>query len=138
MSGEVYMSDWMTIDQDTIDQFADLTEDWNAIHVDADAAQRAGLPAPIAHGFLLLSLLAPLFADCGHPMAGQVGALNYGLDRIRFIAPVPAGSRVRARFEMAESIVTDKGERVAMDIVMEREGGDAPALAARWLVFLPA
>jgi len=134
---QVYLSDWMRIDQDMIDQFADLTEDWNAIHVDEDAARAAGLPAPIAHGFLVLSMLAPMFADCGHPLSGRDGSLNYGFDRLRFIAPVPAGSRVRARFEAAETIVTDKGERAAMDVIVECEGGAGPALAARWILFVP-
>ncbi len=129
-------SDWMAVSQDMIDQFADLTEDWNAIHVDADAARAAGLPGPIAHGFLLLSLLAAMFADSGHPLADAERGLNYGFDSLRFVGPVLAGSRVRARFAEAGRESVAAGERLTLDVTMEREGAARPALVGRWVLLL--
>ncbi|MDR7102725.1 MaoC/PaaZ C-terminal domain-containing protein [Croceicoccus sp. BE223] len=132
-----WQSDWVRVSQDMIDQFADLTEDWNAIHVDADAARAAGFAGPVAHGFLLLSLLAPMFYDCGHPLAAGDGGINYGFDSLRFVAPVVAGTRVRARFAEAGREARSGGLRVVIDVTMEREGEERPALAGQWTMLLP-
>ncbi|WP_066553065.1 MaoC/PaaZ C-terminal domain-containing protein [Croceicoccus bisphenolivorans] len=130
-----YVSDWIEVPQDLIDQFADLTEDWNAIHVDEAAARAAGLPGTIAHGFLVLSLLAPLASDSGLPVAD--GNLNYGFDSVRFISPVPAGSRIRATFRPVGEEVTASGTRRTFDVLVECEGAARPAIAARWILFHP-
>jgi len=132
-----WRSDWVLVSQDLIDQFADLTEDWNAIHVDADAARAAGLAGPVAHGFLLLSLLAPMFYDCGHPLAVGDGGLNYGFDSLRFVAPVVAGTRVRALFAEVGREARASGERASIDVTLEREGEDRPALVGRWIMMRP-
>lgn len=132
--GQVWLTDWMEVGSDMVEQFADLTEDWNPIHVDEDAARASGLPGTIAHGFLLVSLLAPLLSDSGHPLGDTPNLLNYGFDSLRFIAPVPSGSRIRAHFREAGAERVKLGTRYAMDVEIEVEGGGRPAMAARWIM----
>ena len=131
---EVATSDWLAITQDRIDAFADATSDHQWIHVDSGRA-RAETPfgATIAHGFLTLSLLSALMRDAV-TVDGPRMALNYGLNRVRFVSPVPSGSRIRARVALAT--IDDMGDSVqaTWGVTIEREGGDRPAVVAEWIV----
>ena len=133
--GESFTSDWITVDQHLIDQFADATRDWNFMHVDPQRAGETEFGGTIAHGFLILSLLAPLRGDSGRPaIPGLRVGLNYGFERVRFIAPVRSGSRIRAVFTISEVNEEKPGQvREAMDVTVEIEGEERPAAAARWL-----
>lgn len=133
--GESFVSDWIDVDQSLIDGFADLTHDWNFIHVDVERAEQTPFGGTIAHGFLLLSLLATLRSQTVRPaIPGLKMGLNYGLDRIRFVNPVRAGSRIRAHFRVAAMDETAPGQlREAMDVEVEIEGGEKRAVVARWL-----
>jgi acyl dehydratase len=127
-------SRWLTVDQATIDRFADATGDHQFIHVDPERAVRAGFGGTIAHGFLALSLVPALFFETV-PGAGDATVVNYGLDRLRFTAPIPSGSKLRARFAVAAQTprsATDTLIRYAVTI--EVEGGERPAMVADWLV----
>lgn len=124
------LSRWIAIDQARIDAFAAVTEDRQAIHLDPAAAARFG--GTIAHGFLTLSMLSAMAYDAVPAEAGL--SLNYGFDRIRFLSPVRAGSRVRARFVPVREEERRPGERTLhWDVEVEIEGKERPALAARWL-----
>ena len=131
---EVATSDWLVVTQDRIDAFADATGDHQWIHVDAERA-RAGTPfgATIAHGFLTLSLLSAMMRDAV-TVNGPRMTLNYGLNRVRFVSPVPSGSRVRARIALHQ--IEDKGDSIqaTWSITVDREGGDKPAMVAEWIV----
>ena len=123
-------SDWMTVDQAMIDKFADATGDHQWIHVDVDRAKRE-MPGgtTIAHGFLTLSLLAGL-AHQTHDIRKRSRGINYGSDRVRFTAPVPAGSRVRLHQTLTKVEDIKGGVRMTFDSQMEIEGQDRPALVA--------
>ena len=131
---EVATSDWLAITQDRIDAFADATSDHQWIHVDSGRA-RAETPfgATIAHGFLTLSLLSTLMRDAV-TVSGSRMTLNYGLNRVRFVSPVPSGSRIRARVALAT--IDDMGDSIqaTWGVTIEREGGDKPAVVAEWIV----
>ena len=131
---EVATSDWLVITQDRIDAFAEATSDHQWIHVDSGRA-RAETPfgATIAHGFLTLSLLSALMRDAV-TVDGARMTLNYGLNRVRFVSPVPSGSRIRARVALAT--VDDMGDSIqaTWGVTIEREGGDKPAVVAEWMV----
>ena len=131
---EVAVSDWLAITQDRINAFADATGDHQWIHVDTSRA-RAETPfgATIAHGFLTLSLLSVLMRDAV-TVSGPRMTLNYGLNRVRFVSPVPSGSRIRARVALAT--VDDMGDSIQAiwSVTIEREGGDKPAVVAEWIV----
>ncbi|MFL6745557.1 MAG: MaoC family dehydratase [Sphingomicrobium sp.] len=131
---EVGVSSWLTIDQARIDAFADATEDRQFIHVDPDAAAAAGFGGTIAHGFLSLSLLSRMAAEAMLIPDGVKMALNYGFDRVRFLAPVGSGKRVRGRFTL-DSVEEKAPGQVLMRhlVTVEIEGEDKPALAATWL-----
>jgi len=131
---EVGVSSWLTIDQARIDAFADATEDHQFIHVDPAAAAAAGFGGTIAHGFLSLSLLSRMAADAMLIPDGAKMALNYGFDRIRFLAPVKSGKRVRGRFTL-DSIEEKAPGQILMrhNVTVEIEGEDKPALSAIWL-----
>ena len=133
--GKTYVSDWLLVDQPLIDRFADTTRDWMFLHVDPERAGATEFGGTIAHGFLLLSLLAPLRAETKRPLLpGLRTGLNYGFDKIRFITPVRSGRRIRAHFTVAELRRDGPGQvREAMDVTLEVEGADRPAVAARWL-----
>ena len=136
---EVGVSSWLTVDQPRIDAFADATEDHQFIHVDPQAAAAAGLGGTIAHGFLSLSLLSRMAAEGMLIPEGVKMALNYGFDRVRFLAPVKSGKRVRGRFTL-DSVEEKAPEQVLMRhlVTVEIEGEDKPALAATWfgLIFV--
>ena len=131
---EVGVSSWLTIDQARIDAFADSTEDHQFIHVDPQAAAAAGFGGTIAHGFLSLSLLSRMAAEAMLIPDGVKMALNYGFDRVRFLAPVRSGRRVRGRFTL-DSIEEKAPGQVLMRhlVTVEIEGADKPALTAVWL-----
>jgi acyl dehydratase len=131
---EVGVSSWITIDQVRIDIFADATEDHQFIHVDPEAAKAAGLGGTLAHGFLSLSLLSRMAADAMLVPDTTKMALNYGLDRVRFLAPVRSGSRVRGRFTLDSIEEKAPGQWLLRHTVtVEIEGEDKPALSAQWL-----
>jgi acyl dehydratase len=134
---EVGVSDWILVDQARIDAFADATEDRQFIHVDPKAAAQTPFGGTVAHGFLTLSLLSAMAADAMlHPDSLKM-AINYGLDRVRFVAPVRAGSRVRGRFRL-DSVEEKAPGQVLMrhTVTVEIEGEDKPALTAEWLGLL--
>ena len=102
-TGKTYVSDWLEVDQATINAFADATRDWNFLHVDPKAAAKTEYGGTIAHGFLVLSLLAPLRRDLQRPPPpGLRMGVNYGLERVRMVGPVRSGSRIPAHFTVAE------------------------------------
>jgi acyl dehydratase len=124
-------SSWLEITQERIDRFADATNDHQFIHVDPEKAAKTPFGATIAHGFLTLSLLPALTAEISPDVEGRVMGINYGLDRLRFVQPVKAGSRVRARQELLKAVERKPGHwmiksRVTMDI----EGEEKPAMIA--------
>ena len=131
---EVGVSKWFEIDQARIDAFADTTEDWQFIHVDPEAAKQTPFGGAIAHGVLTLSLASAMSYDAVKPLDGVVMGVNYGFDKLRFLAPVPAGSKVRGRFRLLSA--EDKGGGrwlIKHELTVEIEGGDKPALIAEWL-----
>lgn len=131
---EVGVSRWFEVDQVRIDAFADLTEDRQFIHVDPEAARATPFGGAIAHGFLTLSLASAMSYDAVPPLEGVVMGVNYGFDRIRFLAPVPAGSRVRGRFRLLTAESRGEGRWLLKhELTVEIEGGDKPALVAEWL-----
>lgn len=133
--GRRYVSDWLLVDQPLIDRFADTTRDWMFLHVDPEKAARTEFGGTIAHGFLLLSLLAPLRSDTPRPsLPGLRVGLNYGFEKIRFINPVRSGSRIRARFSIDAIDEVSPGKyREDMGVTLEIEGADRPAVVASWL-----
>lgn len=134
---ELGVSPWRTVTQDDIDRFADLTGDHQWIHVDAErAARESPTGTTIAHGLLTLSLLPAMRAEVGVVPEGVGRVLNYGYDRIRFLTPVRAGARVRARVALLD--VQPKGDGVLMTTrnTVEIEGEEKPALVADALVLL--
>jgi acyl dehydratase len=134
---QVGVSGWLTIDQARIDAFADATEDRQFIHVDAEAAAQTPFGGTIAHGFLSLSLLSRMAADAMLMPESLKMVVNYGLDRVRFLAPVKSGSRVRGRFVLDSVEEKAPGQWLMRHIVtVEIEGGDKPALTAVWLTLL--
>jgi acyl dehydratase len=134
---EVGASSWIAIDQARIDQFAGATEDRQFIHVDPATAAQTPFGGTIAHGFLSLSLLSRMGADAMLVPEGLQIAVNYGLDRVRFLAPVRSGSRVRGRFILDS--VEEKGPGQLLmrhNVTVEIEGEDRPALSAVWLALM--
>lgn len=137
---EIAVSEWFQVTQDQIDRFADATHDPDWIHVDPDRAAREGpFGCAVAHGFLTLSMLSYFAHDAGLWPEGTAFGVNYGLDRVRFMAPVPVGARVRARFRLdGVTRRDDGGVRMANTVSIEIEGEDKPALIAEWLgVYYP-
>jgi acyl dehydratase len=131
---EIAVSDWIEIAQERIDQFAEATDDRQWIHVDtARAAAESPFKTTIAHGFLTLSLVSTLLRGA-MSFGGVRLAINCGVNRVRFIAPVPAGSRIRARISPAAVAETGGSVQVTWDITVEREGADTPCCVAQWLV----
>ena len=131
---EIGVSSWLTVDQARIDAFADATEDRQFIHLDPAAAARTMFGGTIAHGFLTLSLLSRMGAEAMLLPSSVKMAVNYGFERVRFLAPVRSGSRVRGRFTL-DSVEEKAPGQVLMrhDVTVEIEGEDKPALNAVWL-----
>ena len=127
---QVGLSDWIVVDQRRIDEFADCTGDRQWIHVDAERASRESpYGGTIAHGYLTLSLL-PRLAESAIKIDDVRMGVNYGLNRVRFPAPVPAGSRIRARLKLLGYEPIDGGAQLVMEVTMQREGGDKPVCVA--------
>ena len=130
---EIVVSEWMEITQDRIDRFADATEDHQWIHVDVERARRdSPFHATIAHGFLTVSMLSRLLNSSIEFGTAKMG-VNYGFNRLRFTAPVPAGSRVRGRFTLQALDEIDGGVQTTWSVVVEREGSEKPCMVAEWL-----
>lgn len=135
---EIAVSRWRTLAQADIDVFAELTDDRQWIHVDAEAAAAGPFGATIAHGYLTLALIGGLWAE-GFDVRDAAVKVNYGMDRTRFVTPVRAGERVRLRSHLAEAVPHRGGFRLHVDQTMELEGSPRPALVSRCLYdFLPA
>ena len=135
---ELGASEWVTLDQDCIDAFAACTGDRQWIHVDVDRAKRESpFGGPIAHGYLTLSLVAAMIMELGVIPPDASTGLNYGLDKVRFITPVKAGSRVRARAKLrAAEPQDDTRLLLRLDCTLEIEGEAKPALVAELLCLL--
>jgi len=126
---ELAVGDWLTVDQATIDKFAEATGDHQWIHVDPERAAKGPFGTTVAHGFLTLSLLPKLAASALQVDDVRMG-VNYGLNRVRFPAPVPCGSRNRARMKLLGYEPIDGGAQLVMEVTMEREGSDKPVCVA--------
>ena len=131
---EVAVSDWITITQQQVNLFADATGDHQWIHVDPDKAAAGPFGTTIAHGFLTLSLL-PLFFESSFEIAESRMGVNYGLNKVRFMAPVPVGSRLRARMTLLSAEpIEGNGMQMAWKVTVEREGAAKPVCVAESLV----
>ena len=131
---EVGVSSWIEIDQARIDAFAEVTNDHQFIHVNPELAKQTPFGTTIAHGFLTLSLASGMSYEAVDPLEGVVMGVNYGFDKLRFLAPVPVNSKVRGRFKLLSA--EDKGGGrwlIKHELTVEIEGGDKPALIAEWL-----
>jgi acyl dehydratase len=130
---EVAVSDWLTITQEQVDLFAQATGDHQWIHVDVERARAGPFGAPIAHGFLTLSLL-PKFIESAISIENTRMGVNYGLNKVRFTSPVPVGSRLRARIKLLDCQPVDNGGmQMTWQVTVEREGSDKPACVAESL-----
>jgi acyl dehydratase len=127
---EIGVSDWMEIKQDRVDAFADATDDHQWIHVDREKAAAGPFGGTIAHGFLTLALTVTLSAQVVLDVGSPRMALNYGLEKVRFPAPVPVGSRIRARISLASVSDVEGGIQVNRQVVVEVEGSEKPAMVA--------
>lgn len=135
LEGELLgVSDWFLVDQTRINQFAEVTRDFQFIHVDEERARATPLGGTIAHGQLTLSLIPTLAEEVIPTVAGVTMGFNYGYDRVRFLSPVRSGKRVRGHFSM-KSVDLSKAGRIAFSVnaTIEIEGEDKPALVAEWL-----
>jgi len=137
IGSEVGVSDWILIDQDRIDAFAEVTEDPQFIHIDPEAAAKTPFGGTIAHGFLTLSLLSRMAADAMlRPESVKMG-VNYGFEKIRFLAPVRSGKRVRGRFRLQRFEEKREGQyQFVHEVTVEIDGEDKPALVAEWIGML--
>jgi len=129
---EVAVSPWLEMTQERIDTFAKAIEDFQWIHVDPVRAGASPFGRTIAHGFLTLSLLSRL-SEMTFSFSDRKMGINYGLNRVRFTAPVPSGARVRARFTLGKYEKLDGGVQVTWNTLVEIEGSDKPALVAEWI-----
>lgn len=129
---ELGPSSWLDVTQERIDAFAGATQDPQWIHVDADRAAAGPFGTTIAHGFLTLSLVVPMLYEVLPPTGGM--AINYGVDRVRFPAPVPSGSRIRGRFRIADVAEVAGGAQLRIVATIEREGSQRPVCVADLLV----
>lgn len=134
IGSEIGASSWIEIGQERINAFAEATEDHQFIHVDPEAAARTPFGGTIAHGFLTLSLLSKMAAEVMLIPEGVRMAVNYGLDRVRFLAPVRSGARIRGRFVL-DSIDEKAPGQLLMrhSVTIEIDGQEKPALTASWL-----
>ncbi|HYE27062.1 MAG TPA: MaoC family dehydratase [Allosphingosinicella sp.] len=136
---EVGVSEWIALDQARIDAFAEITEDRQFIHIDPEAAAKTPFGGTVAHGFLTLSLLSRMAADAMPVPEGVRMGVNYGFEKVRFLAPVRSGKRVRGRFKLERLDEKRQGQwQFTHQVTVEIEGEDKPALVADWigLIFL--
>ena len=131
---EIGVSDWITIDQDRIDKFADVTEDHQFIHIDPEAAKKTPFGTTIAHGFLTLSMLSKLASGGVVVFEGIKMGVNYGFEKVRFVTPVKSGKKIRGRFTLmsAESKIPGQWS-LKYAVKVEIDGEAKPALVAEWL-----
>jgi acyl dehydratase len=128
------VSDWFLVDQERVNRFADVTLDHQFIHVDPERAKSTPFGGTIAHGFLTLSLLVPLYIDFIPVLENRTLVVNYGFDKIRFVAPVRVGKRIRALGTLADVSERKPGNVIMkIDVTVEIENEDKPALVAEWL-----
>ena len=134
VGSEIGVSDWIAIDQRAIDAFAEVTQDHQFIHVDPEAAAKTPFGGTVAHGFLTLSLLSRMAADVMLRPESIRMAVNYGFERVRFMAPVRSGKRVRGRFRLDRFEEKRPGQwQFVHNVTVEIEGEDKPALVADWI-----
>lgn len=131
--GQELVSPWLEISQERIDEFACATDDPQWIHTDPERAAAGPFGTTIAHGFLTLSLVVPLFGQALPAVAGYGMTLNYGLNRVRFTSPVPVGSRIRGRFRIEDVEAVAFGEQARVAVTIELEGQEKPACVAEAL-----
>ena len=131
---EFGVSDWFKVSQERINQFADATLDHQFIHVDEDKAKETPFGETVAHGFLTLSLLSKFVVDIGLKIEGSTMGINYGFEKIRFLAPVRANARIRARFTL-QSVSEKKAGQYLLSygVIVDIAGEETPALIANWL-----
>lgn len=129
---QVGSSEWIAVEQDRVNGFADATDDHQWIHVDLDRAKEGPFGTTIAHGFLTLSLLPEMVAQV-YRVDGTKMGINYGLNKVRFTSPLPVGSRVRGNVELVDVADVEGGVQVTTKITVEVEGSERPALVAEWL-----
>ena len=139
-AGELVLpvSEWITLDQAMISTFADVTRDHQFIHIDPERAKKeTNFGGTIAHGFFTLSLLSGLAEKSFPSVEGTVELLNYGMDKLRFLAPVPTGGRIRAHFKMADCRLKDEGHLlVRYSVSVEIENQEKPAFVCEWLAMV--
>ena len=126
---EIAVSHWVEMAQERIDLFAKATEDFQWIHVDPVKAKQSPFGSTIAHGFLTLSML-PKLTESTFEFSDRKMGVNYGLNKVRFTAPVPAGAKIRGRFTLAKYEKLEGGVQTTWSVVLEREGGDKPVMVA--------
>jgi len=129
---EIAVGDWVTVTQQRIDLFADATGDHQWIHVDPERAAKGPYGTTVAHGFMTLSLLPELSQNAFKVLDTRMG-INYGLNRVRFPAPVKSGARLRGRFKLLAFEPIEGGAQLTMEVTMEVEGGDKPVCVAESL-----
>ena len=132
---EIGTSDWLLVDQERVNRFAEATDDFQWIHVDVERAKAGPFGGPIAHGYLTLSLLPRLGSEI-FDLQTPGAKLNYGLNKVRFPTPVPVGSRIRATCTFSQVTDVPAGKQITMNYVVEIEGAPKPALVAEFLVLL--
>jgi len=126
---EIAVSPWVEMPQERIDLFAKATEDFQWIHVDPERAKKSPFGGTVAHGFLTLSML-PKLTESTFEFSDRKMGVNYGLNKVRFTSPVPAGAKIRGRFTLAKFEKLEGGVQTTWNVVVEREGGDKPAMVA--------
>lgn len=131
---EIGVSNWHTLDQKRIDQFAEVINDHQYIHVDPVRAKDTAFGTTVAHGFLTMSMMSIFSYEVMPPIEGATMGVNYGLDKLRFISPVKSGSRVRGHFKLGEAYLRKPNELFSRSLVtVEIEGEAKPAIAADWI-----
>jgi acyl dehydratase len=130
---EICVTDWVTVDQQRIDKFAEATGDFQWIHVDVERAKASPYGGTIAHGFLTLSLVSTLMREAIR-IGGLRMAINYGINRVRFISAVPSGTRIRGRFTPSAVEPAGGAVQVTWTVTVEREASEKPCMVAEWLV----
>jgi len=134
IGSEVGVSDWIAVTQDRINVFADVTEDHQFIHINEEAAKMTPFGGTIAHGFFTLSLLSKFAEGAGLVIEGVKMGVNYGFEKVRFLAPVPSGARVRGRFVLKDVVEKKTGQfLITYEVSVDIEGQNKPALIADWL-----
>lgn len=136
---ELGVSDWFEVTQEMVNEFADLTHDHQFIHVDPEKAAKTPLGGTIAHGFLTLSLLGGMVEVAQVFIKGATMGFNYGMDQLRFLSPVPTGSRIRGRFVLVSVDERKPGQfLLTMAVTVEIEGSERPALSVQWHTLIHA